>query len=157
MSRPSDILIEWTEERYAQQSIRAASFVPLHKAPHRWEPWEKLKRMDEFNDIVHECLTMIKWQEESHPVGVMLKLSYPIVYKGGWNGLFKDIAYNVGFLPLLVMQKVPAQQPYSREEQVVLDVTGFVPDQERFTHLIVPSETDAVVVAAMCGIFDDVP
>lgn len=151
MSRPSDLLIEWTMDRFKQGLIDPITYVPLYDKPHKWTAWSLLKGIPQFEDIVHECITAIPWEEKKHPVGVMLQLQYPMVYEQGWNGVFWDIC-GMGFIPLLVRGFVEPQNP-TLEEMASARVLNERPKRDTFTHMIVPTETDAVVVAAMLNIF----
>lgn len=148
----NDILVEWAEEQYDRGSIMPSAFVPLYGEPHQWLTFAELKKFPQFSRIIHECLVSIPWTGAQHPVGVMLELVYPWAYTGGWNGLFKDIEKQ-DFLPILASKEIEPSFP-SWDEREEARVKGIAIRRTVYTHIIVPSEIDAVVVAAMTGIFN---
>ena len=153
MERPNDILIEWAEEQYEAIGLRPCSFVPLSRRPHQWTDWTVLKGIPQFQAIIHECLTAIPWDQERPPIGAMLKLVYPFAYDDGWDGLFKDIV-KIGFLPLLAYREREVKSwEQTSDEAPASRTTGSPTKRRQWSHMIVPTETDAVVVAAMTGIF----
>lgn len=153
MSRPNDILIEWAEEHFDNGTLAPEAFVPLHGKQHSWHAWSRLKAYPQFSDIIHECLVAVPWTEDTHPIGVMLKIVYPFAYPNGWDGLYKDIV-KLGCLPMLVSRFIDNPKP-SFIDQRAAEKEGTKPTIRAYTHIILPTEVDAVLTAGLLGIFDD--